>query len=78
MAELLLHLALVDLGRGGEAGAQRMPGELFLPLAFGQIAAHPGGHRGSLDEPCDVGRSGAWRRLFRPRRDGTTARARCA
>ena len=24
VAELLLHVALVDLGRGGEAGAQRM------------------------------------------------------
>ncbi|OBQ86451.1 hypothetical protein A9K71_17125 [Mesorhizobium sp. WSM3873] len=24
MAELLLHIAFIDLGRGGEAGAQRM------------------------------------------------------
>ena len=29
VAELLLDVALVDLGRGGEAGAQRMAGELL-------------------------------------------------
>ena len=32
VAELLLDVALVDLGGGGEAGAQRMSGEFLLPL----------------------------------------------
>ena len=54
VAELLLHIALVDLGRGGEAGAQRMAGEFFLPLALGEVAAHPGGKRGVLDQTGDV------------------------
>ena len=40
VAELLLHVALVDLGRGGEAGAQRMAREFPLPLALGEVAAH--------------------------------------
>jgi hypothetical protein len=34
MTKLLLDVALVDLGRGGEAGAQRMAGELLPPLRF--------------------------------------------
>jgi Replication protein C C-terminal region len=54
VAELLLHVALVDLGRGGEAGAQRMPGELSFALAFGQIAAHAGGERGAFDQSGNV------------------------
>src|SRR5208283_6017105 len=54
MAELLLHIALVDLGRGGEAGAQRMAREFLLPLAFCQIAADAGGHGGVLDQTGDV------------------------
>lgn len=29
VAELLLNVALVDLGRRGETGAQRMPGKLL-------------------------------------------------
>ena len=31
-----------------------MPGEFLLPLAFGEIAAHPGGERQALDEERDV------------------------
>ena len=54
VAELLLHIALVDLGRGGEAGAQRMPGELPFPLSLGQVAAHAGGERGVFDQSGDV------------------------
>ncbi len=54
MAELLLHIALVDLGRGGEAGAQRMAGKQLSALALRQIAAHAGGQRGALDEPGDL------------------------
>ena len=54
MAELLLHVALVDLGRGGEAGAQRMAREFLLPFAFRQIAADAGGQRGAFDQTGDV------------------------
>src|SRR5271156_6149590 len=32
VAELLLHPAFVDLGGGGEAGAQRMAGEFLPPV----------------------------------------------
>ena len=35
-----LDVAFVDLGRRGEAGAQRVSGRLLLPLACGMIAAH--------------------------------------
>ena len=35
VAEVLLDVAFVDLGRRGEPGAQRMPGKLLLPVAFG-------------------------------------------
>ncbi len=45
MAELLLHVAFVDLGRGGEAGPQRMAGKEAATLAFRQVAA--------LDEASD-------------------------
>lgn len=41
--ELLLHIALTDLGRGSEAGEKRMPRKLLAALAFGQIATHAGG-----------------------------------
>ncbi len=49
VAELLLDEALVDLGRGGEASAQRMAGEGLATLSFRQITSHPGGERHSLD-----------------------------
>src|SRR5208337_2398338 len=54
VAEVLLDVAFVDLGRRGESGAQRVPGKLLLPVAFGQIAAHPCGDRQALDEARDV------------------------
>ena len=54
VAELLLDPALVDLGGRGQAGAQRVSGELVPPFALGQIAAHARRHRGSLDQPGDV------------------------
>ena len=54
MAELLLHIALVDLGRGGEAGAQRMAGEFPLPFGFGKVGADAGGKRGALDQAGDM------------------------
>ena len=50
MAELLLHIAFIDFGRGGEAGAQRMAGELLRPLTLAQVAAHAGGERRALDQ----------------------------
>jgi hypothetical protein len=40
--QLLLNVALLDLGRGGEAGAQRMLGKFPLTLAFPEIRARPG------------------------------------
>ena len=54
MAELLLHIAFVDLGGGGKAGAQRMAREFFLPLALAEVAAHAGRERGMFDQPRDV------------------------
>ena len=54
MAELLLHVAFVDLGRGGQAGAQRMARELPRPFCFGEVAAHAGGKSGLLDEAGDM------------------------
>jgi hypothetical protein len=49
--ELLLHVALIGLRGGGEAGAQRMSGELLPPVGFRKIAANPGGGRRTLDQP---------------------------
>lgn len=34
----VLHVALVDFGRGGQAGAQRMTGEFGCPHAFAEVA----------------------------------------
>ncbi len=41
-------MALIDLGRGGEAGAQGVTGELFFPFALGEVPTHPGGERRTL------------------------------
>ena len=54
VAELLLHEAFVDLGGGGEAGAQRMAGEFPLSLALGQLAAHTRRQGGLFHEAGDV------------------------
>ena len=54
VAELLLDVAFVDLGRRGQAGAQRVPGRLLLPLACGKIAAHACREREALDQARDV------------------------
>ena len=40
--QLPLNIALLDLDRGGEAGAQRMLGKFPLTLAFRVIRARPG------------------------------------
>ena len=54
VAELFLHAAFVDLGGGGEAGAQRMAGEFPRPFALGQVAAHTRRHGGLFHEAGDV------------------------
>ena len=54
MSEVLLHIAFVDLSRGGESGAQRMAGEHHPAFAFRQIATHACRQRGSLDETRDL------------------------
>ena len=51
---MLLDVGLLDLGGGGEAGAQRMAAEREPPLALGKVAAQAGGERACLDEPDDV------------------------
>ncbi|MHC2393567.1 hypothetical protein ACVMHZ_009862 [Bradyrhizobium liaoningense] len=43
MAELFLDITLVDFGRGGEAGAQRMSGE-FLDPPVGRSKSPGYGH----------------------------------
>ena len=54
VAELLLDVALVDLGRGGEAGAQRVAGEKGRALGLGQVAAQAGGGGGALDQALSL------------------------
>ena len=54
VAELLLDVAFVDLGRRRQAGAQRVSGELLLPLALRKVAAHARGDRQALDQARDV------------------------
>ena len=50
MAELLLHMALIDLCGGGEAGPQQMAGKERAALGLRQVAAHAGRQRRPLDE----------------------------
>jgi len=55
MAELLLDIALIDLSREGEAGAQRMPGKHLAELRLvKRTATHVDGEGGPLDEACDL------------------------
>ena len=49
MAELLLYIALVDLGRGGEASGSEWP-ENFWPRSPSSVAAHAGSNRRALDQ----------------------------
>ena len=51
---MFLHMTLVDLGRGGKAGAQRMTGKNLAVLGLGQIATHAGGECRLLDEAGDL------------------------
>jgi hypothetical protein len=43
MAKLLLYVALVDFGRGGKTGAQRVTREFESAFDLGQIAANTSG-----------------------------------
>ena len=54
VAELPLHITLVDLGGRGKARAQGMAGEFRLPLALAEVAAHAGRERRMFDQPGDV------------------------
>ena len=54
VAEMLLDVRLLDLGRGGEAGAQRVAAEREASLALGKVAAQACGERAFLDQPDDV------------------------
>jgi|UPI0006479C6F hypothetical protein len=53
MAELLLHMTLIDFGRGGQTGAQRMTGEFGRPLVFAEVTMQAGGKGCGLDEAGD-------------------------
>ncbi len=52
MAELLLNVTLIDLGRGCEASTQRVAGEFFRTLGLSEIRAHAGSQCRLLDEAC--------------------------
>ena len=54
VAKMLLDVGLLDLGRGGQAGAQRMAAEGKPALALGQIAAQARGERACLYQADDV------------------------
>jgi hypothetical protein len=43
MAKLLLYVALVNFGRGGKTGAQRVTREFESAFDLGQSAANTGG-----------------------------------
>jgi len=51
MAELLLNVALFDLGRRGEAGAQRVPREFLGAILFRRIGPNTGRERDLFDKP---------------------------
>src|SRR5580704_1737411 len=54
MSEMLLDMGLLDLGGGGETGAERMATEREASLALRQVAAQAGGERAFLDEPDNM------------------------
>src|ERR1700722_9720539 len=54
VAEMLLDMGLLDLGRGGQAGAQRMTAEGDPPLALRQVPAQAGGERARLHQADDM------------------------
>src|ERR1700733_5045128 len=54
VAEMLLDMGLLDLGRGSQAGAERMAAEREPPLALHQVPAQAGGERASFHQSDDV------------------------
>lgn len=54
MADLLLEVVLVDLGRRGKAGHIASDRQLLLARKLGRIAAQAGGKRSLLDETRDL------------------------
>jgi hypothetical protein len=54
VAELFLHVALIDFGGAGETGPQGMACEFLRPFGFRQAGADAGGERRALDQPGDV------------------------
>jgi hypothetical protein len=52
---MLLDVAFFDLGRGGEAGAQRMPGEFPSPFA---LRANFDAIRPGIERTCSFGAGG--------------------
>lgn len=54
MADLLLDVVLVDLGRRGKAGHIASDRQILLARKLGRIAAQAGGKRSLLDETRDL------------------------
>ncbi len=50
MADLLLHMTLIDLARGGPGRAQRMTGEFGRTLVLTEVAMQAGGQGRGLDK----------------------------
>ena len=53
MADLLLHMTLIDLARGGPGRAQRMTGEFGRTLVLTEVAMQAGGQGRGLDKAGD-------------------------
>ena len=51
---MLLHIAFFNLGRRGQACAQRMAGEQQFAFAFREIGADACSQCSLLDETCDM------------------------
>jgi hypothetical protein len=51
---MFLNVGFLDLGGGGEPGAERMAAEREPALALGKVAPEAGSERAFLDEPDDV------------------------
>lgn len=53
VAKLLLNVALIDLGRRGEASAQGMAGKKFRTLRLAKITSHTCSQRSTLYQACN-------------------------
>ena len=54
VAELLLHVTLIDLGGRREPGAERMAGEECAAVAFAKVSPHAGGEERRFDQPGNI------------------------